>query len=278
MSGQAAVRIEDVFERTRAEGRAALVGYLPVGYPDVETSLRAMRTVVEAGADVVEVGFPYSDPMMDGPTIQQAAVTALEAGTHLPHVFDAVRTVTQSGAAAVVMSYWNPILSYGVHRFAADLAAAGGSGVITPDLIPDEADEWMRAADRHGLATIFLVAPSSTPERLAMTTGNCRGFVYVASTMGVTGARASVGAGARDLVGRARAVTDLPLAVGLGVSTRAQAADVASFADGVIVGSALVAALGQDASSENPGDLVNLTEVVTDLGAGVREGAGAGRR
>lgn len=265
-------RLSDVLAACREENRAALIGYLPVGYPDVEGSLQAMRTLVEAGVDVVEVGMPYSDPVMDGAIIQHAATRALAGGVHIGDVFRAVRAVTEAGAAAVVMSYWNPILRYGVERFAADLAAAGGSGIITPDLIPDEADEWLQAAAAHDLDPIFLVAISSTDERLAYTTARCRGFVYAASIMGVTGERAQVGGGAAELVARTRTHTDLPVCVGLGVSTREQAAAVASFADGVIVGSALVRTL--DESRPFPEALATLRETAEQLGVGVREGRG----
>jgi tryptophan synthase alpha chain len=263
-------RLDEVLATTRAEGRAALVAYLPVGFPTVEGSIEAVRTLVEAGADVVEVGFPYSDPVLDGPVIQTAATTALAGGVHMADTFRAVEAVARAGAAPVVMSYWNPILHYGVERFAADLAAAGGCGVITPDLIPDEGAAWTAAAEANNLDPIFLVAPSSTEERLTMTTAACRGFVYVVSIMGVTGARSSVSGAAERLVARTRKVTDLPLCVGLGVSTREQAAEVASYADGVIVGSALVSALGS--SSSLPEGLASLARTVESLSLGVREG------
>jgi tryptophan synthase alpha chain len=226
--------------RAKAEGRAALIAYVPVGYPSVEASIDAMRAAVEAGADIVEVGVPYSDPGMDGPVIQQAVDVAVRAGVGMRDVLRAVEAVSSAGAVAVVMSYWNPIERYGVQRFATDLAAAGGAGAITPDLIPDEAGPWLAATDRTGADRVFLVAPSSTDARLASTTAACRGFVYAASTMGVTGTRATVGDAAERLVARTRAVTDRPVCVGLGVSTGGQAAEVASFADGVIVGSAYV--------------------------------------
>lgn len=256
--------LSDAFARARAEQRAALVGYLPAGYPSVADSVRAVQTLARAGADVIEVGLPYTDPMIDGPTIQHAATVALGRGTRTDDVFTVVSAAREAGAAVVVMSYWNPVLARGVDRFAADLAAAGGSGLITPDLIPEEAGAWRDAAERHDLAPVFLIAPSSTPERIASTAAACRGFVYVASVMGVTGARTEVGSGARDLVARAREATDLPLAVGLGVSTGAQAAEVARFADGVVVGSALVNALGDDA------DLTALESLTADLARGVR--------
>lgn len=256
--------LDDLFARCRQEGRAALVAYLPAGYPDLPTSVAAVRAVAEAGADVVEVGVPYTDPLMDGPVIQEAASRALAGGFRLAQVFEVVAAVREAGAVPVVMSYYNPVLRHGVDRFARELAAAGGAGLITPDLIPDEAGAWRASARQHHLAPVFLVAPSSTDARLRMTVEACEGFVYVASTMGVTGARAQVGGGARGLVERARALTDLPLCVGLGVSTGDQAAEVAGFADGVIVGSALVRAVGQD-----PG-LDRLRALTTELAEGVR--------
>ena len=178
----------------RDQGRAALIGYLPVGFPSVSVSVEAMVAMVAAGVDIVEVGIPYSDPLMDGPVIQRATESALSGGARVRDVFTAVRAVADAGGAAYVMTYWNLVLRRGVERFAADLAAAGGSGLITPDLIPDEAGEWLAASDAHGLDRVFLVAPSSTPERLSVATGACRGFVYAASTMGVTGTRETVGA------------------------------------------------------------------------------------
>src|SRR3954454_20968684 len=225
----------------KTEDRAALIAYVPVGYPSVEGSIAAMVAAVEGGADIVEVGVPYSDPGMDGPVIQQAVDVAVRAGVGLPDVLRAVEAVAAAGAVPVVMSYWNPIERYGVDRFADDLAAAGGAGAITPDLIPDEAGPWLAATDRTGLDRVFLVAPSSTDARLAATVAARRGFVYAASTMGVTGTRATVGATAGELVARTRLVAgDLPVCVGLGVSDGDQAAEVAGFADGVIVGSAYV--------------------------------------
>lgn len=260
--------VTEALEKARAEGRAALVAYLPVGFPDVDTSVEAMRVLVRAGADVVEVGVPYSDPLMDGPVIQRAVDAALRGGARTRDVFTAVRAVADEGAAALVMTYWNLVDHFGVDRFAADLAAAGGSGLITPDLIPDEAADWLEAAERHDLDRVFLVAPSSTDARLRSTTAACRGFVYAASTMGVTGARAAVGGGARALVERVRAVSDVPVCVGLGVSSGEQAAEVAGFADGVIVGSALVRCLA-DAPDRDDG-LAAVERLTRELAAGVR--------
>lgn len=259
-----------VLAKTKAQGRAALVGYLPVGFPDVQSSIDAMVAMVESGVDIVEIGVPYTDPLMDGPVIAHAADVALQNGTRLGDAFTAVRAVADAGAPALVMTYWNPVLRYGVDRFADDLAKAGGAGLITPDLIPDEAAEWMAAAERNCLDHVFLVAPSSTPQRLRSTTSACSGFVYAASSMGVTGARRTVGDAAQVLVTRTRLVTDLPICVGLGVSTGAQAAQVAGFADGVIVGSALVRCLS-DAGTRGEG-LTALRKLSVDLAAGVRNG------
>src|SRR5688572_24508205 len=177
------------FEKARADGRAALVGYLPAGFPDVQGGIDALRVLVDSGCDVIEVGLPYSDPVMDGPTIQAAAQQALERGVRTADVLRTVEAVAATGTPTVVMTYWNPVDRYGVARFARDLAAAGGAGLITPDLTPDSDPQWAEAADAHGLDKVFLVAPSSTDERLVMTTAACRGFVYATAVMGVTGAR-----------------------------------------------------------------------------------------
>lgn len=260
-------KLDEVLAATRSEGRAALVGYLPAGVPSREGCLRAVRTMVEAGCDIVEVGLPYTDPLMDGPVIQTAATQALEQGVHVPDVFAAVREVSDAGGAAVVMTYWNPVLRHGVREFAQDLAAAGGSGLITPDLVPDEGADWIEVADELGLAKIFLVAPSSTPARIAATTNVTSGFVYAASVMGVTGARTSVGEAAKGLVEKVRATTDLPVCVGLGVSSGEQAREIGQYADGVIVGSALVKCLLDVDLDEG---LERLAEKTRELAAGVR--------
>ncbi|KAA0101306.1 tryptophan synthase subunit alpha [Mycolicibacterium sp. P1-18] len=238
-----AQKLSDVFASCRAENRAALIGYLPTGFPDVAGSISAMTAMVESGCDIIEVGVAYSDPGMDGPTIAAATEVALRNGVRVRDALAAVEAISNAGGNAVVMTYWNPVLRWGVEAFARDLASAGGLGLITPDLIPDEADEWIRVSDEHGLDRIFLVAPSSTPERLANTASVSRGFVYAASTMGVTGARDAVSDAAPELVRRVREVSDIPVGVGLGVRSREQAAEIGSYADGVIVGSALVTAL-----------------------------------
>lgn len=267
--------VSTAFDRARAERRAALVGYLPAGFPDVDGGIAALRTLVEAGCDVIEVGLPYSDPVMDGPTIQAAAQRALDGGVRTRDVLHTVEAVAATGTPAVVMTYWNPVERYGVARFAADLAQAGGAGLITPDLTPDSGAEWIAAADEHDLDKIFLVAPSSTDERLAMTAAACRGFVYATAVMGVTGARTQTSDLAAPLVARTKAVTTLPVAVGLGVSTGPQAAEVAGFADGVIVGSALVRVLLEHDDDRAAG-LRALAALTEELAAGVRAGGGRG--
>jgi len=263
------VTVTPAFEKAKADGRAALVGYLPAGFPDVPGGIDALRVMVDSGCDVIEVGLPYSDPVMDGPTIQAAAQQALDGGIRTTDVLRTVEAVAATGVPAVVMTYWNPVERYGVARFAADLAAAGGSGLITPDLTPDSGPEWIAAADQHDLDKIFLVAPSSTDERIAMTTAACRGFVYATAVMGVTGARATTSDLAGPLVARTRQTTDLPVGVGLGVSTGDQAAEVASYADGVIVGSAFVRAL-LDHPDDRASGLRALAALTEDLAAGVR--------
>lgn len=252
-----------LFSACEREGRAALIGYLPTGYPDVATSIDAMKALTESGCDLIEVGVPYSDPGMDGPTIATAAEVALRGGVRVRDTLAAVEAISAAGGHAVVMTYWNPVLRYGIEAFARDLAAAGGHGLITPDLIPDEAGEWLAASDQHRLDRIFLVAPSSTPQRLASTVEASRGFVYAASIMGVTGARDAVSNAAPELVGRVKAISDIPVGVGLGVRSREQAAQIASYADGVIVGSALVTAL--------TAGLPTMRALTEELAAGVRQ-------
>ena len=236
-------RLAGLFDSCRDEGRSALIGYLPTGFPDVQTSIAAMTALVESGCDVIEVGIAYSDPGMDGPVIAAATEVALRGGVRVRDALTAVEAISNAGGRAVVMTYWNPVLRKGVDTFARDLASASGLGMITPDLIPEEADDWQAASEAHDLDRIFLVAPSSTPERLAETVQASRGFVYAASTMGVTGARDAVSNMAPELVRRVKEVADIPVGVGLGVRSGAQAAEIGAYADGVIVGSALVSAL-----------------------------------
>jgi len=264
------VSVSIAFEKAKAENRAALVGYLPAGFPSVDGAVETARAMVEGGCDVIEIGLPYSDPLMDGPTIQDAVHRALTGGTRLADVFRTVEAVAATGAQTLVMTYWNPVDRYGVEKFATELKNAGGAGLITPDLTPEEGGEWLETADALDLDKVFLVALSSTEERLKKITSVCRGFVYAASLMGVTGARSAIDTGAAGLVARTRAYTDLPVGLGLGVSNGAQAAEVAGFADGVIVGSAFIKRI-LEAPSRAAG-LKAVHELAVELAEGVRSG------
>ncbi|WOX24934.1 tryptophan synthase subunit alpha [Streptomyces solicathayae] len=263
--------LSDTLATAKAENRAALIAYLPAGFPTVDGGIEAIKAVFDGGADIVEVGLPHSDPVLDGPVIQTADDIALRGGVRIA---DVMRTVKEAHAATgkpvLVMTYWNPIDRYGVERFTEELAAAGGAGCILPDLPVQESAVWRRHADKHGLATVFVVAPSSKDERLATITAAGSGFVYAASLMGVTGTRESVGAEAADLVRRTRATADLPVCVGLGVSNAAQAREVAGFADGVIVGSAFVKRM---LDADEATALAAVRELAAELAEGVRRTA-----
>lgn len=243
-------------------GSGALVGYLPLGFPDLQTSIDAAVAIVESGVDVLELGVPYSDPVMDGTVIQKATQQALAAGFRIRHGFEAVEAITaRASAPALVMTYWNPVVQYGVDAFADALVAAGGAGLITPDLIPDEAGPWLQASDRAGLDRVFLAAPSSTDARLRQAVEMSRGFVYAVSTMGITGARTDVDSAARALVGRLREAGATSACVGVGISTARQVSEVLGYADGAIVGSALVSALAE-------GGVAQVARVAAELAKG----------
>jgi tryptophan synthase alpha chain len=253
-----------VIRRRNEEAGGALIGYLPVGFPTLDESVEAAVALVENGVDVLELGLPYSDPVMDGPVIQAATQQALGNGFRLAHGFEAVRRITErTDAPVLIMTYWNPVVQYGVDRFADDLAAAGGAGLITPDLIPDEAADWIAASDRTGLDRVFLAAPASTDARLRQAVEASRGFVYAVSTMGITGARTDVDQAARTLVSRLADAGAPASCVGLGISTGAQVAEVLEYADGAIVGSALVKALAE-------GGVAGAGELAASLARGTR--------
>ena len=262
--------LEELFERVRSENRAALIAYLPAGFPTLQKCKAAIAALAAAGVDAVEIGFPYSDPVMDGPTIQEAADISLKGGTGALEVLETLKFAHDAGLPAVVMTYWNPIERYGVDAFANAIADNGGSGVITPDLTIEESDKWKNATSIVGINRIYVLAPSSATERIAAVSAECSGFIYAASLMGVTGARNTMSSDAQVLVSRIRASSTLPIAVGLGVSTREQARNVAGFADGVIVGSAFIRAL-LEAESEEEG-LAAIGLLARELAAGVREG------
>jgi len=271
-SSTASSAVTEAFGKASADNRAALVGYLPAGFPSVQGAIEAATVMAETGVDVIEVGLPYSDPVMDGPVIAKAVHQALTTGTRVADVLRTVEAIAAAGVPALVMTYWNPVDHYGVSAFARDLAAAGGSGLITPDLTLEEADSWLDASARYDLDRVFLVAPSSTDERIARIAQVCRGFVYAASLMGITGTRDAVSGDASGLVKRVREHTQLPVAVGLGVSTGDQAAQVAGFADGVIVGSAFVRRLLEAPGAEGIAAVRTLTG---ELAEGVRRKPGS---
>lgn len=255
-------QVERAIRAAKAERAGALIGYLPVGFPDLDTSVAAAIEMVRAGADVLELGLPYSDPVMDGLIIQEATQTALAGGFRVAHVFEAVRRVREAvDVPVLVMTYWNPVMQYGVERFAEDLAAAGGAGLITPDITPDAAAEWIAVSERVGLDRVFLAAPSSSDERLALVAESSTGFVYTVSTMGITGERAELDAAARGLTGRLRAQGAELACVGIGISTAEQVAGALEYADGAIVGTAFVRAL-------RDGGVAQLGETVRAIAAG----------
>ena len=243
-----------------------LIGYVPAGFPTFDGAKAIIKAMIDGGVDAIEVGFPYSDPVMDGPTIQAAADKSLANGTTSDDVMATLKFASEL-APSVIMSYWNPIEKYGPAKFSKDMAVAGGSGTITPDLTVEEAGTWLSACKKESLNTIFVVAPSSNDERLKKVLANCGGFIYAASLMGVTGARAQISGAAEVLVKRLHALTDLPIAVGLGVSTPEQARDVARYADGVIVGSAFLNAVTNAPSFKD--GLKAVTKLASDLKAGI---------
>ena len=255
-------RVAAAIDAAHAEGRGAFVGYLPAGFPDVATSIEAAVALAEAGADVIELGPPYSDPVMDGLVIQEATQTALANGFRMRDLFTIIREVTaRTDVPILVMTYWNLVEQYGVDRYADELVAAGGAGLITPDITPDAGAAWITASERTGLDRVFLAAPTSSDERLKMIVDASTGFVYTVSTMGITGERASLDAAARGLVERLRAFGAQHACVGIGISNAEQVAGVVEYADGAIVGTALVKAL-------RDGGVEGLSSLARELSAG----------
>jgi len=255
-------KVEEVFAKNKASGSETLVGYFPAGFPTTQESVDACVAMCENGVDVLELGVPYSDPVMDGLVIQQATEMALENGFKLGKVFEIVEAITARVSTPVlVMTYWNPVLQYGIRRFAEDLKKAGGAGLITPDLIVDEAGEWVQVSDELGLDRVFLATPTSTQERVNSLVAASKGFVYTVSTMGITGARADLDAKARSVVEKIRQAPDERYtAVGIGISTGDQVTEVNTYADGAIVGSVFVKAY----QSEGISGLVELTKSLSN--------------
>lgn len=261
--------LHQAFAKAKSENRAALIAYLPAGFPTLEGSIKIMQEMLNNGVDLIEIGVPYSDPLMDGPVIQQAVDVALNNKIGMKQVMQVVKEVAVLGKPVLTMSYWSPIEKWGVEKYAQQMQEAGGVGVITPDLPPDESTQWIDATNKNGIDRVFVVAPSTTDERLKLVTKNVTGFVYAASLMGVTGTRSEVSSRAEELVKRLRHHTDLPIAVGLGVSTAEQAHEVAQFADGVIVGSAFVKVILENL------DLIKaiaaIAQLTKDFARGVRK-------
>jgi len=256
-------RVEDILNENRESGRGTLVGYFPAGYPTVDDSVDALVAMAENGCDVLEVGVPYSDPVMDGLVIQQATEEALQNGFRLKQTFDVIRKVRQRvDTPMLVMSYWNPVLRFGVEEFADNLRDSGAQGMITPDLIPDEGQRWLDAAKERDLDHVFLVAPSSSDVRVTANSAASQGFVYSVSTMGITGERANLDLLARQVVGKVKAMGTAPTCVGVGISTAEQVREVNSYADGAIVGTAFVKA-------HQTGGLSALTEKTRELAGGL---------
>lgn len=263
-------RIAATFARLKGEGRVAIMPYLTVGFPDVETTLAAVPAALRGGADLIELGMPFSDPLADGVTIQRANQRVLEAGVHTGTVLDVARRLRADGVEAplLAMGYYNPVLRYGVERFAADCAAAGIDGLIVPDLPPEESDELAAACRRHGRDLIMLLAPTSTDERIKSVAERASGFIYCVSLTGVTGARASLSEGLAGYLARVRRFTDLPLAVGFGISKPEHIAEVARIADGAIVGAAVISRLEESEALPVPERAAALEGFVRGLRGG----------
>lgn len=261
-------KLSELFAKTKAEKRAALIGYLPAGFPSKLESIEFIKAMIDGGVDAVEVGFPYSDPVMDGPIIQQASEISLHNKTKAEDVLSLQADVAKLNVPAVVMSYWNPIERYGSDKFLTKMKSINGAGVITPDLTIDESEDWITNCRTTEIDSIFVVAPNTSDERLAQVTKLCTGFIYAASIMGVTGTRTAVSSQAKDLVTRIRKFSNLPVAVGLGVSNREQAKEVAQYADGVIVGSAFIKLIL--ANTDKQKALADVKQLAQQLSEGVR--------
>ncbi|NBV95283.1 MAG: tryptophan synthase subunit alpha [Actinobacteria bacterium] len=260
--------LSDLFTKTKSENRAALIGYLPAGYPNKSDSIEYIKAMIAGGVDAIEVGFPYSDPVMDGPVIQQASEISLQNKVKADDVLRLQSEVAKVNVPAIVMSYWNPIEKYGVAEFLQLMQKNHGAAVITPDLTIDESTEWISQCRKFDINSIFVVAPNTSDARLEQVTKLCTGFIYAASIMGVTGTRNVVSNQAQQLVNRIRKFSELPVAVGLGVSNRDQAKEVAKYADGVIVGSAFVKLILENTNKDQA--LTKVKQLAKELSEGVR--------
>lgn len=266
-------RIREAFEAAKARGRIALAPYVTVGYPRLDSTVAVVKALSAAGADVIELGIPFSDPLADGPTIQASSFAALENGVTPEKCLATVSEIRSAGVRTplVLMGYFNPVLSYGPERFCRDAAAAGADGMIVPDLSIEESDALAGPAAQAGLAIVPLLALTSTDARIARACRSARGFIYCVSVLGVTGARAHMSGRVRGLVEKVRANTDIPVAVGFGISKPEHVAQVARFADGVAVGGALIDAMGKGPAEDAPR---RAAEFIRSLAAGaMRPGA-----
>ena len=276
-----AQRIAAAFERARAQGRAALIPYVPLGHPTPETSLTLAVAAIESGADLLELGIPFSDPLADGPVIQRATQSALKQGITVVRCLELAQTIRQQEPEAplIFMGYTNPILAYGEDAFCSACSVAGVDGLIVPDLPPDEGTTLEAACRGTGLALIYMLAPTSTPERVQLVTERSQGFVYLVSVTGITGPRDRLPPDLAAFVERVRAVTAKPLAVGFGIASPKQAGQVASLADGVIVGSALVRLAEEaDAVSKVRSFVAGLRSAMTPLQGNAEAGRDEGTR
>ncbi|MDG2478635.1 MAG: tryptophan synthase subunit alpha [Aquiluna sp.] len=257
------ISVSETLRTNQLSGKGSLVGYYPAGFPNVDDSIEALVAMAENGCDVLEIGVPYSDPVMDGLVIQQATELARDNGFGLKDLFHVIREVrSRVQTPLLVMSYWNPVLAYGIERFADDLVDSGAQGLITPDLVPDEAADWIEISKQKNLDRVFLVAPSSSDDRVRDNSDVSQGFVYSVSTMGITGERANLDALARNLVQRVRTLSDQLTCVGVGISSPEQVREVNQYADGAIVGTAFVKAYQADG-------LAGLVAKTKDLASGL---------
>jgi tryptophan synthase alpha chain len=248
----AGTRITRAFERSRSEGRPAIIPYVTDGFPELDDSVELVKALIEGGADIVELGIPFSDPIADGPTVQRSGQRAIDNGFTPAHAFSTVETLRSQGidTPIIFMGYYNPVFAYGLDAYVAECARAGVDGLIIPDLPPEESDPLLEACIKHQVHLIYLLAPTSTPERVEAVLQRANGFIYVVAATGITGARTEFQAGLADYVARVRRHADLPLAIGFGISTRAHVVEAEKLADGIICGSALIDRLERASSDE----------------------------
>jgi tryptophan synthase alpha chain len=258
-------RIEETFARLKEEGRPGFVAFLTVGYPDVDSTLKLVPALVEGGADLIELGIPFSDPLADGPTIQKASFHALKQGVTIDTCLEVVRKLRANGLEAplVPMGYYNPIMAYGMERFTLAAAEAGIDGLIVVDLPPEESDEFLEACKAADLRLIYLIAPTSTEERIQEVAKRASGFVYCVSVTGVTSARDKLAPNLAEFVGRVRNTTNLPIAVGFGISQPEHFEAVGRIADAAVIGSAIVDEIANSDPSNLAERLKSYAEVVT---------------